>query len=108
MDSSQDLKQSEESEEEEEEHEEEEHEDVAVDAELTVVVDAAGASVDVTLADDSSEPEDGEGEELPDHSDDKEQTILLGKTLPASRLLDRAWGEAGPDLGVFVIPAWGQ
>lgn len=86
MDSSQDLKQSEESEEEEEEHEEEEHEDAAVDAELTVVVDAAGASVDVTLADDSSEPEDGEGEELPDHSDDKEQSILLGKTLPASRL----------------------
>lgn len=84
VDSSQDLKQSEESEEEEHEDEDEEHEDAAVEAELAVAVDAGaagdvGASVDVTLADDSSEPEDGEGEELPDHSDDKEQSILLGK-----------------------------
>uniref|UniRef100_A0A803VEM5 WD repeat-containing protein 81 n=1 Tax=Ficedula albicollis TaxID=59894 RepID=A0A803VEM5_FICAL len=92
MDSSQDLKQSEESEEEEEEHEEEEHEDAAVDAELTVVVDAAGASVDVTLADDSSEPEDGEGEELPDHSDDKEQTILLDTACKMVRWLSAKLG----------------
>ncbi|NXH79525.1 WDR81 protein, partial [Edolisoma coerulescens] len=92
MDSSQDLKQSEESEEEEEEHEEEEHEDAAVDAELTVVMDAAGASVDVTLADDSSEPEDGEGEELPDHSDDKEQTILLDTACKMVRWLSAKLG----------------
>ncbi|NWR53545.1 WDR81 protein, partial [Regulus satrapa] len=92
MDSSQDLKQSEDSEEEEEEHEEEEHEDAAVDAELTVVVDAAGASVDVTLADDSSEPEDGEGEELPDHSDDKEQTILLDTACKMVRWLSAKLG----------------
>lgn len=86
VDSSQDLKQSEDSEEEEEEREEEERDDTAVDAELVGAVDVgvsvdAGTSVDVTLADDGSEPEDGEGEELPDHSDDKEQTILLGKAL---------------------------
>ncbi|NXL20876.1 WDR81 protein, partial [Setophaga kirtlandii] len=92
MDSSQDLKQSEESEEEEEEHEEEEQEDAVVDAELTVVVDAAGASVDVTLADDSSEPEDGEGEELPDHSDDKEQTILLDTACKMVRWLSAKLG----------------
>ncbi|NXB75109.1 WDR81 protein, partial [Donacobius atricapilla] len=92
MDSSQDLKQSEDSEEEEEEHEEEEHEDAAVDAELTVVVDAAGASVDVTLADDSSEPEDGEGEELTDHSDDKEQTILLDTACKMVRWLSAKLG----------------
>ncbi|NXY34554.1 WDR81 protein, partial [Pomatorhinus ruficollis] len=92
MDSSQDLKQSEDSEDEEEEHEEEEHEDAAVDAELTVVVDAAGASVDVTLADDSSEPEDGEGEELPDHSDDKEQTILLDTACKMVRWLSAKLG----------------
>ncbi|NXV10238.1 WDR81 protein, partial [Cettia cetti] len=92
MDSSQELKQSEDSEEEEEEREEEEHEDAAVDAELTVVVDAAGTSVDVTLADDSSEPEDGEGEELPDHSDDKEQTILLDTACKMVRWLSAKLG----------------
>ncbi|NXC97716.1 WDR81 protein, partial [Certhia familiaris] len=92
MDSSQDLKQSEDSEEEEDEHEEEEQEEAAVDAELTVVVDAAGASVDVTLAEDSSEPEDGEGEELPDHSDDKEQTILLDTACKMVRWLSAKLG----------------
>lgn len=86
VDSSQDLKQSEDSEEEEEEHEEEEHGDTGADAEQAGAVDVgvsvdAGTSVDVSMADDGSEPEDGEGEELPDHSDDKEQTILLGKAL---------------------------
>ncbi|KAK1204606.1 WDR81 protein, partial [Pygoscelis papua] len=91
MDSSQDLKQSEDSEEEEEERDEEEHDDAAVDAELTVAVDA-GASVDVTLADDSSEPEDGEGEELPDHSDDKEQTILLDTACKMVRWLSAKLG----------------
>ncbi|NXU86430.1 WDR81 protein, partial [Xiphorhynchus elegans] len=91
MDSSQDLKQSEDSEEEEEEHDEEEHDDPVVDAELTVVVDA-GASVDVPLADDSSEPEDGEGEELPDHCDDKEQTILLDTACKMVRWLSAKLG----------------
>lgn len=86
VDSSQDLKQSEDSEEEEEEREEEEHGDTGADAEQAGAVDVgvsvdAGTSVDVSMADDGSEPEDGEGEELPDHSDDKEQTILLGKAL---------------------------
>ncbi|NXW73433.1 WDR81 protein, partial [Hirundo rustica] len=92
MDSSQDLKQSEDSEEEEEEREEEEHEDAVPLSELTVVVDAAGASVDVTLADDSSEPEDGEGEELPDHPDDKEQTILLDTACKMVRWLSAKLG----------------
>ncbi|NXU50331.1 WDR81 protein, partial [Turnix velox] len=91
MDSSQDLKQSEESEEEEEEHDEEEHDESTVDAEVTVALDA-GASVDVTLADDSSEPEDGEGEELPDHSDDKEQTILLDTACKMVRWLSAKLG----------------
>ncbi|KAJ7416375.1 WD repeat-containing protein 81 [Willisornis vidua] len=90
MDSSQDLKQSEDSEEEEEEHDEEEHDDPVVDAELTVA--DAGASVDVTLADDCSEPEDGEGEELPDHSDDKEQTILLDTACKMVRWLSAKLG----------------
>ncbi|KAG6928570.1 WD repeat domain 81 [Chelydra serpentina] len=73
VDSSQDLKQSEDSEEEEEEEEEEE---ATVATELTLSV-GTGASMDAALADDHSEPEEGDEQELHDHSEDKEQTILL-------------------------------